>query len=338
MKTLSQNAMARDNPPPSRRRTVLKALAALALPAGLPAHAAQWPERSITFVQPYAPGTATDASSRYIAQQLSERWKVATVMEHKVGANSIIGTEYVARAAPDGYTFLITSTGFFTNEAMVSRLPYHPLDSFVPVAKVGGVQLLLCVPAQSRFRDVKELVEFARTNPGKLAYASGGNGSSQHLSGAQLGTLSNTQLMHVPYKAQVPAAVATASGEVDFSFIAIATAKPLLAADKIRVLAVSGSSRSASFPGVPTVAEAGVPGFEWVANTFFLAPAHTPRDIVRKLSSALGDVARGDGYREFAKGIGMDADFMGEAEWGRTIAAERQRYLQVVRASGAKAE
>jgi len=338
MKTLSQNAMARDNPPPSRRRAVLKALAALALPAGLPAHAAQWPERSITFVQPYAPGTATDASSRYIAQQLSERWKVATVMEHKVGANSIIGTEYVARAAPDGYTFLITSTGFFTNEAMVSRLPYHPLDSFVPVAKVGGVQLLLCVPAQSRFRDVKELVEFARANPGKLAYASGGNGSSQHLSGAQLGTLSNTQLMHVPYKAQVPAAVATASGEVDFSFIAIATAKPLLAADKIRVLAVSGSSRSASFPGVPTVAEAGVPGFEWVANTFFLAPAHTPRDIVHKLSSALGDVARGDGYREFAKGIGMDADFMGEAEWGRTIAAERQRYLQVVRASGAKAE
>lgn len=330
--------MARDNPPSSRRRTVLKALAALALPAGLPAHAAQWPERSITFVQPYAPGTATDASSRYIAQQLSERWKVATVMEHKVGANSIIGTEYVARAAPDGYTFLITSTGFFTNEAMVSRLPYHPLDSFVPVAKVGGVQLLLCVPAQSRFRDVKELVEFARANPGKLAYASGGNGSSQHLSGAQLGTLSNTQLMHVPYKAQVPAAVATASGEVDFSFIAIATAKPLLAADKIRVLAVSGSSRSASFPGVPTVAEAGVPGFEWVANTFFLAPAHTPRDIVRKLSSALGDVASSDGYREFTKGIGMDADFMGEAEWGRTIAAERQRYLQVVRASGAKAE
>ena len=338
MKTLSQNTMERDNPPPSRRRAVLKALAALALPAGLPARAAQWPERSITFVQPYAPGTATDASSRYIAQQLSERWKVPTVMEHKVGANSIIGTEYVARAAPDGYTFLITSTGFFTNEAMVSRLPYHPLDSFVPVAKVGGVQLLLCVPTQSRLRDVKELVEFARANPGKLAYASGGNGSSQHLSGAQLGTLSNTQLMHVPYKAQVPAAVATAAGEVDFSFIAIATAKSLLAAGKSRVLAVSGSSRSASFPDVPTVAEAGVPGFEWVASTFFLAPAHTPRDIVRKLSDALGEVARGDGYREFAKGIGMDADFMGEAEWGRTIAAERQRYLQVVRASGAKAE
>ncbi|WP_034690427.1 tripartite tricarboxylate transporter substrate binding protein [Acidovorax sp. MR-S7] len=330
--------MTRDNLPPYRRRAVLKTLAALALPAGLPAHAAQWPERSITFVQPYAPGTATDASSRYIAQQLSERWKVPTVMEHKVGANSIIGTEYVARAAPDGYTFLITSTGFFTNEAMVSRLPYHPLDSFVPVAKVGGVQLLLCVPANSRFHGVKELVEFARANPGKLTYASGGNGSSQHLSGAQLGTLSNTQLMHVPYKAQVPAAVATASGEVDFSFIAIATAKPLLAADKIRVLAVSGSSRSASFPDVPTVAEAGVPDFEWVASTFFLAPANTPRDIVRKLSGALGEEARSDGYREFTKGIGMDADFMGEAEWGRTIAAERQRYLQVVRASGAKAE
>ncbi len=316
----------------------LRALAALTLPFSLSARAAQWPERSITFVQPYGPGTATDASSRYIAQQLSERWKVSTVMEHKAGANSIIGTEYVARAAPDGYTFLITSTGYFTNEAMVSRLPYHPLDSFVPVAKVGGVQLLLCVPTESRFRSVGDLVDFAQANPGKLTYASGGNGSSQHLSGAQLGTLSRTQLTHVPYKTQVPAAVATASGEVDFSFIAIATAKPLLSANKIRVLAVSGPVRSTSFPDTPTVAEAGVSGFEWVANTFFLAPANTPRDIVRKLSDALSEVAGSDGYREFTKNIGMDASFMGDAEWGRTIAAERQRYLQVVRASGAKAE
>lgn len=320
------------------RRHVLKALGALAAMQALPSLAAEWPGRAITFVQPYGPGTATDASSRYIAQRLTERWKVPTVMEHKAGANGIVGTETVSRAAPDGYTFLITSTGYFTNEAMVAKLPYDPLQSFEPVAKVGGVQLLLCVPSTSRFRSVRELVDFAKANPGKMTYASGGNGSSQHISGAQLAALTGTNIVHVPYKTQVPAAVATSTGEVDFSFIAIATAKPLLAADKIRILAVSGTRRSSSFPDMPTVAESGVPGFEWVANTFFLAPAKTPPAIVRKLSDALGEIARSDGYREFTKGIGMDADFMGQADWSRSIAAERERYLQVVRATGAKAE
>jgi len=331
--------MSRSSPPTQlRRRTVLQALAAVGAGVALPGFAAEWPDRPVTFVQPYAPGTATDASSRYIANQLAERWKQPMVMDHKVGANGIVGTEYVARAAPDGYTFMITSTGYFTNEAMVNKLPYDPLTSFLPVAKVGAVQLLLCVPATSKLRSVKELVDFAKANPGKLSFASGGNGSSQHLAGAQLATLTGAQILHVPYKAQVPAAVATSTGEVDFSFIAIATAKSLLAAEKIRVLGVSGSKRSGNFPDLPTVAEAGVPGFEWVANTFFLAPAKTPATIVHKLSEALGEIARGEGYREFTKGIGMDPDFTGEAEWSRGIAAERQRYLQVVRASGARAE
>lgn len=320
------------------RRHLLQAMGALAATHALPSFAAEWPERPITFVQPYGPGTATDASSRYIAQRLTERWKVPTVMEHKAGANGIVGTEAVAREKPDGYTFLITSTGYFTNEAMVQKLPYHPLDSFDPVAKVGAVQLLLCVPSTSRFRNVRELVESAKVNPGKLTYASGGNGSSQHMAGALLATLSRADIVHVPYKTQVPAAVATSTGEVDFSFIAIATAKPLLAADKIRILGVSGTRRSTSFPDVPTVAESGVPGFEWVANTFFLAPAKTPPEIVKKLSEAVGEIARSEGYREFTRGIGMDPDFMGHAEWARGIASERQRYLQVVRASGAKAE
>ena len=320
------------------RRDALKALGALAATQALPVFAAEWPERAITFVQPYGPGTATDASSRYIAQRLNERWKVPTVMDHKAGANGIVGTEAVAREKPDGYTFLITSTGFFTNEAMVAKLPYDPLQSFDPVAKVGAVQLLLCVPSTSRFRSVRELVEFAKANPGKLTYASGGNGSSQHMAGALLATLTGANIVHVPYKTQVPAAVATSTGEVDFSFIAIATARPLLAADQMRILGVSGTRRSSSLPDIPTVAESGVPGFEWVANTFFLAPAKTPQAIVQKLSDAVGEIARSEGYREFTKGIGMDPDFMGHAEWSRSIAAERQRYLQVVRASGAKAE
>ncbi len=321
------------------RRTALAALvAACTVLAGAAQAQDAWPERSITLIQPYAPGTATDASSRFIAQRLSEKWKVPLVMDHRAGANGIIGTELAARAAPDGYTFMITSTGYFTNEAMVAKLPYDPLKSFVPVAKVGAVQLLLVVPATSQFKSVKELVDFARANPGKLTFASGGNGSSQHLAGAMLSTLTGVQLTHVPYKSQVPAAVGTSTGEVDFSFAAITTARPLVAAGKMRILAVSGARRSASYPELPTVAEAGVPGYDYVANTFFFAPAKTPPAIVQKLSDAIGVVARGDGYKDFTKSIGMEAEFLGHAEWSAGIQAERERWLQVVRASGAKPE
>jgi tripartite-type tricarboxylate transporter receptor subunit TctC len=300
--------------------------------------AANWPDHAITLIQPYAPGTATDASSRFIAQRIGERWKVALVMDHRVGANGLIGTDVAARAAPDGYTMMITSTGYFTNEALVAKIGYDPLKSFVPVAKVGAVQLLLVVPSTSPFHSVKELLDFAKAHPGKLGYASGGTGSSQHLAPSMLSTLTGAQFLHVPYKGQVPAAVATSTGEVDFSFAAITTARPLVEAGKLRILATSGSERSSSYPDVPTVAEAGVPGYDYVANTFFFAPAGTPEAIVDKMSDAIGDVARSAAFADFTKSIGMEAGFTGHAEWQKTIAAERAHWLQVVRDSGAKPE
>jgi len=328
-----------------RRSLIVSGLCGLASLWGgaLPLHAhaqpaATWPEHTITLIQPYAPGTATDASSRFIAQKISERWKVPLVMDHRAGANGLIGTEVAARAAPDGYTMMITSTGYFTNEAMMRRIGYDPLKSFVPVAKVGAVQLLLVVPANSRFASVKELVAFAKANPDKLAYASGGSGSSQHLSASMLSTLTGTRLLHVPYKGQVAAAVGTSTGEVDFSFAAITTARPLVDAGKLKILAASGAQRSASYPDLPTVAEAGVPGYAYVANTFFFAPAGTPGAVVAKMSDAIGDVARSTPYRDFAKSIGMEPEFTGYAGWQKSIASERGHWLQVVRDSGAKAE
>jgi len=297
-----------------------------------------WPDRAITLIQPYAPGTATDGSARYIANQISEKWKVPLVMDHRAGANGIIGTELAARAAPDGYTFMITSTGYFTNEAMVAKLPYDPIKSFIPVAKVGAVQLMLVVPSNSPFNSVKDLIDFAKANPGKVSYASGGNGSSQHLAGSMISTLTGAQLLHVPYKGQVPAAVGTSTGEVHFSFAAITTARPLIQAGKMRILAASGARRSTSYPDIPTVAEAGVTGYDYVANTFFFAPSGTPLHIVQKFSEAIGVVARGTGYKDFTTSIGMEAEFTGHSEWSAIMGAERQRWLQVVRASGAKAE
>lgn len=328
-----------------RRSIILAGLGALAALAGggfapgaLAQAATPWPERAITLIQPYAPGTATDASSRFIAQKLSDKWKVPLVMDHRAGANGLIGTDLAARAAPDGYTMMITSTGYFTNEAMMPRIGYDPLKSFVPVAKVGAVQLLLVVPATSKFDSVKALVDFARANPDKLSYASGGSGSSQHLSASLLSTLTGARLLHVPYKGQVAAAVGTSTGEVDFSFAAITTARPLVDAGKLRILASSGAQRSASYPELPTVAEAGVPGYDYVANTFFFAPAGTPEAIVAKMSDAIGEVARDAPYRAFARSIGMEAGFTGHAEWRNSIASERAHWLRIVRDSGAKAD
>ena len=306
--------------------------------AGAETPSATWPERPITLIQPYGPGTATDASSRFIAQKIGEAWKVPLVMDHRAGANGLIGTELAARAAPDGYTMMITSIGYFTNEALMPRIGYDPLRSFVPVAKVGAVQLLLVVPADSRYASVRALVDAARAQPGKLSYASGGSGSSQHLSASMLATLAGAQLLHVPYKGQVPAAVGTSTGEVDFSFAAITTARPLIDAGKLRVLAVSGAQRSASFPDIPTVAEAGVPGYAYAASTFFFAPAGTPATVVAKMSNAIGEVARSAPYQAFARSIGMEAEYTGHAEWARSLAAERQAWLKVVRDSRAKAE
>jgi tripartite-type tricarboxylate transporter receptor subunit TctC len=233
---------------------------------------------------------------------------------------------------------MITSTGYFTNEAMVAKLPYDPIKSFIPVAKVGAVQLMLVVPSNSPFNSVKDLIDFAKANPGKVSYASGGNGSSQHLAGSMISTLTGAQLLHVPYKGQVPAAVGTSTGEVNFSFAAITTARPLIQAGKMRILAASGARRSTSYPDIPTVAEAGVPGYDYVANTFFFAPSGTPLHIVQKFSEAIGVVARGTGYKDFTTSIGMEAEFTGHSEWSAIMGAERQRWLQVVRASGAKAE
>jgi tripartite-type tricarboxylate transporter receptor subunit TctC len=200
------------------------------------------------------------------------------------------------------------------------------------------VQLLLVVPSDSKFGSVRELVDFARANPGKLSYASGGSGSSQHLAASMLSTLTGLRLLHVPYKGQVPAAVGTSTGEVDFSFAAITTARPLVDAGKLKILAASGAQRSASYPNLPTVAEAGVQGYEYVANTFFLAPAGTPEAIVTKMSDAIGEVAGDTPYREFAKSIGMEPEFTGHANWLKSIASERERWLKLVRDSGAKAD
>lgn len=311
------------------------ALALAALPA---ANAQDWPNRPVTFLQPYAPGTNLDGITRHLAEKMGTQWKVPVVVENKAGANGVIGTEAAARAAPDGYTWLFTGPGHFTNEVLMGKIPFDPMRDFKPVARLASVMLVLVVPANSPFQSMKDVLEFARKNPGKLSYASAGSGSAQHLSAAGFQHAANLQLLHVPYKTQAQALTDTIGGQVHFTFAALATATAQLQAGRLRALAVTGPRRSQSLPDMPTVAESGVPGYEFFSFNAVFVPARTPDDVVRKFSEALGAVIRTPQFAELARAQGFESDYADVQAWSAIVPGERKKWVDMIRISGARNE
>jgi tripartite-type tricarboxylate transporter receptor subunit TctC len=306
----------------------------------MPATAAEndWPSKAITFLQPYGPGTALDAVTRHIAGQLSAQWKVPIVVVNRAGANGLIGTEAAARSAPDGYTFLFTGPGHFTNELLISKVPFDAVKDFTPVARIASVMLVLMVPRASPFNSVRELVGYAKSNPGKLSYASGGSGSSQHLSAASFLAQAGISALHVPYKTQAQALTDTVGGQVSFSFAAMATAAGQFKGGKIKALAVSGPRRSQTLPEVPTLAESGLPGYEFFSFNAIFVPAGTPEGIVRKFSDALGPIVRSPEFEALIRAQMIESDFADSREWAAAIPAEKNRWTELVRTSGARKE
>lgn len=315
-------------------------LAAAALAASLlqPAAAQEWPSRPVTFLQPYGPGTNLDAITRYLAGVMGPQWKQPVVVDHKAGANGVIGTELVARSAGDGYTWLFTGPGHFTNEVLMGKIPFDPIKDFKPVARLASVMLVLVVPADSPFKTVKDIVDAAKKNPGKVSYASAGSGSAQHLSAAAFQHASGAQFLHVPYKTQAAALTDTLGGQVNFTFSALATAKAQLASGRIRALAVTGPRRSQSLPDLPTVAESGVPGYEFFSFNAVFVPAATPDDIVRKFSEALGAATRTPQFAEMAKAQGFESDYADVQAWSAAVPGEKKKWQDLIRVSGAKNE
>lgn len=309
-----------------------------AIPAAQAQPQADWPNRPVTFLQPYAPGTNLDAITRYLAERLGTQWKVPVVVENKAGANGVIGTDAAARSAPDGYTWLFTGPGHFTNEVLMGKVPFDPLRDFKPVARLASVMLVLVVPADSPFRSVKELVDHAKKNPGKVSYASAGSGSAQHLSAAAFQHATGAQFLHVPYKTQAQAVTDTLGGQVNFTFAALTTAGSMLKAGRLRALAVTGPRRSQSLPELSTVAEAGVPGYEFFSFNAVFVPANTPDDIVRKFSDALGAAIRTPQFAEMAKVQGFESDYADVQAWSAAVVGERRKWTDLIRISGAKNE
>ena len=298
--------------------------------------AQEWPSRSVTFLQPYGPGTNLDAITRYLATIMGAQWKQSVVVENKAGANGVIGTEQAARAPADGYTWLFTGPGHFTNEVLMGRVPFDPINDFKPVARLASVMLVMVVPADSPFKSVGDIIEAAKKNPGRLSYASAGSGSSQHLSAAAFQYAAGVQFLHVPYKTQAAALTDTLSGRVSFTFTALATAKTQMASGRIRALAVTGPRRSQSLPELPTVAESGLPGYEFFSFNAVFVPAGTSDDIVRKFSDALASATRTVQFTEMAKAQGFESDFADVKAWSKAVPAESKKWQDLIRISGAK--
>lgn len=276
------------------RRFWLVALAALALPGAAQAQA--YPGRPIRMVVPYAAGGAADITARVIAKEMARSLGVPVVVDNRGGANGNIGTDAVAKAAPDGYTVLFTASGpIVANHALYARLPYDPLKDLLPVSQATSYQYALVVASASPVRSVAQLVEHAKAAPGSASYGSSGMGGGAHLAGAMLARMSGAAMTHVPYKGNAPALADLLGGQLGFTFDTVVTTLPQIAGGKLRALAVSGPARSPLLPGVPTMQELGYQGFAVTQFQGLFVPARTDAAIVERLHQAVVDAIRAPG-------------------------------------------
>jgi len=262
--------------------TLLIALAGLSA-----AHAQTWPSRFVRLVVPFPPGGGTDAIARIVAAQLSVQWGQQMLVENKGGGATNIGTEFVARAEPDGYTMLLQSMPFAVNRFLFASLPYDPVADLAPVSLLCDYPNLMVVPVSSPARSVAEFIAYAKANKGKVSFASSGHGTSVHLAGELFNRMAGTGMIHVPYRGAGPALIDLVPGRVDVMFNNIGAVMPLIQAGKLRALAVTTAKRTPALPDLPPIAESGLPGFDVSSWYAIFAPARTPPPIVKKAS---GDI------------------------------------------------
>ena len=314
-------------------------LAACAAPVLAQTDPAQWPNKPIKWVVPFPPGGAMDAIARTLGEVAGRKLGQPFVIENKAGAGGNIGSDFVAKQPADGYTLMITSIGMATNGALYSKLSYDPIKDFEPVSLLAVVPNVLVTHAsQKNIQSVKDVIEQAKKSPNKLTYASEGNGTSIHLAGANFTALTGVQMLHVPYRGSGPAVTDLLGGQVDFMFDSITSARPHIQAGKLRALAVTTKQRSASLPDVPTVAEAGVPGYEvspWFA-TFM--PAGTPAAVVEKLSLALNESMRDPEVKKRLDAIGAEPMGTTPQVLRTHLKQETERWTQLIKTAGISAD
>ena len=320
-----------------RNLLALLALAGLGITAHAQPAAADWPNKPIRWVVPFPPGGAMDAIARTLGEKAGKTLGQPFVIENKPGAGGNIGADYVAKQPGDGYTMMITSIGMATNKPLYSKLNYDPIKDFAPVSLLAVVpNVLVSNATQPDVKTARDVIAAARKAPGKLTYASAGNGTSIHLAGEVFTSLAQVEMLHIPYKGSGPAVSDLLGGQINYMFDSITSARPHIESGKLRALGVTTAKRSSTLPNVPTLAEAGVPGYEVSPWFAVFMPTATPKAIVSKLNKALLDAMKDPEVAKRFETIGAEPVGSTPDELAQHLARESERWTQLITERGIK--
>ena len=320
-------------------RFILRPLALLLLPIilALPVSAQNYPNRTVRLIVPFGAGGPADVYARILAQHLSEETKQSFVVENRPGAGSLIGTDAVAKSAPDGYTLLVMSNTHTTNESLIPNKPYQLMRDFVPVASINYSDLLLVVNPEVPVKSVAELIALAKKDPGKLNYASSGPGTPYHMAGELFKAMSGTDIVHVPHKASGDMRNSVLSGNVQMMFDAITVMSQMAQAGKVRALATSGVKRNPLTPDLPTVGET-VPGYESTIWIGLMAPKGTPKEVVSFLNTSINKILERSDVKEAWLKQGAIPMVKTPEEFDAYLRQDIEKWAHVLKVSGAKIE
>jgi tripartite-type tricarboxylate transporter receptor subunit TctC len=313
-------------------------LAVLAACAALPVAAQQYPTKTIRLVSPFPPGGSVDVVGRILAAKLTEHLGQQVIVDNRSGASGIIGTDIVAKAPPDGYTLLINTLPLVTNQYLMPKVPYDPIRDFEPISMVTSSPSLVTVHPSVPVRSIKELIALAKARPGQLNYSAAGIGTNPHIAGELFNLLAGVNIVAVQFKGGGPADLAVIGGEVSATFGNISQEAEYVKAGRLRALAVTSTTRSSALPELPTVIEAGVPGYEFLTWHGILAPKGTPRPIVNLLNEQLKRILTAPGEAKLWQERGLDIIASSPEEFAIRLAAEQKKWGDVIRKRGIKPE
>jgi tripartite-type tricarboxylate transporter receptor subunit TctC len=305
---------------------------------GLPCLAQTYPNKPVKIIVPFAAGGPADNYARFIALRLQDELKTPFIVDDKPGAGSIIGTDFVAKSAPDGYTLLMMSNTQTVNESLVENKPFNLMKDFVAIAPINYSDLVLVINPFLQFKNLGELIQFAKANPNVLTFASSGTGTPYHFAGELFNSMAGVKILHVPYKGSSGARTDVLGGQVNMMFDAVTTMSEYVKSNQVKAMGTTGLTRSPILPGVPTIAEAGVPKFETTIWLGLMAPAGTPKEIVDLLNKAVVKIQRSQEVVDLWSKQGATPLMMGPAAFTNYLNADIQKWASLVKATGMKAQ
>ena len=305
--------------------------------ASINAAAQTFPARPLRMIIPFPPGGGNDIMGRFLAQKMSERMGQPTIVDNRAGADGIIGTDFVARAAPDGYTILIVSSSYTTNAA-IHKLPYDPVKSLIPISQIGTGHIVVFAAPGLAANNAQELIAMTRTKPGGVRFASSGVGGLPHFNGELFNTMGGVKMIHVPYKGGAPSMQDVMTGLVEVGFGTLTQVLPLVRSGKLKVLGVGSPRRAAAMPDIPTIAESGIPGFDSTIWWGVLGPAGLPPAILGRLNAEIGASMKDPDMVKRLAAEAAEPVVASPEAFARLIAVELERWARVAKETGIKAE